>query len=143
MKKIIYILFIGLLLSGCNKQTDKTLVCNKNEKLNENDVFQKIESTYIDNKIAFANLDIKIVVSDRYVEYINVLEQQLLESYNEFRDKAGVTFSSIKGDSDIKVLIGVDFSKINAPIEALGLINDQSTYDDAYKTFTEMGYSCK
>ncbi len=143
MKKIIYLFIMILIFSGCSKQNDKTLICNKSEKLKDTDIFQKIESNYIDNKLSFANLDIKMVVNERYTEYINILEEQLLETYSEFRDKPGITFSSIKGESDIKVLIGVDFSKISGSIESLGLINDQSTYEDALKTFTEMGYICK
>ena len=141
-KKLMCLLLVLLITSGCNKETSKTIICTKNSKMEENDIVQRVEANFINNKLTSSDLEIKLVISERYIQYIDLLEEQLLNSYNEFNNKDGITLSTVKETDNIKLKISINFTKLIEPIESLGLINDQSSSEDVYYSFSSMGYTC-
>ena len=144
MKKIILMLSLVLIiLSGCKKETDKKLICTKNSKIEENDIVEVLETYFVEDKISVANLETRLIVNEKYKEYVDVLEQQLIANYSEYQNKKGIDFSILKGTEDVKVIIKINFKELTESLESLGIMNDDSTYLDISKTLPTIGFVCK
>lgn len=151
MKKILYV-FIAILMlgvfSGCEKE-EKTTTCtidrssySETQKLTGKRNVEQLELTYVYENSLF-NIDSFNDLTDEQKEQIKTTMLTNLgfdkTSYDGFeiivdiQDKMTVTMKIdiAKADTSVTKKVGIDFSSTNL------------NYDDAVKSYEDIGYTCK
>ena len=144
-RKILLVLLLCLLVTGCGEKKieNKTLVCKINSVILENEVEERLSAQFVEDNLKSANLEVKMLVNEKYIDYKDILETNLLNSYVDYQNKEGITFNLLNEENSIKLNISIDFEKIESDsMNVLGLNSEQNTYNDAYETLTKNGFIC-
>lgn len=144
MKKKILVILCLLVLSGCNSQDkSKNLRCEKSDIVSENTVNEVITATFDDEEIKTADIKIETLIAEKYLPYIDTLEENMKNMYADYYDKQGITINMAMGNNSIILKINIDFDILGDDTKnLLGFSNIISTYGETKKEFEKSGYSC-
>lgn len=151
MKKALYIFIAVLMLgtfSGCGKE-EKTTTCtidrssyNETQKLTGKDKVEQLEMTYVYDNSLF-NIETLNTLTDEQKEQIKTsmltnlgFDKTSYEGFEilvDIQDKMTVTMKIdiAKADTSVTKKVGIDFTNTNLD------------YDDAVKSYEDLGYTCK
>lgn len=142
MKKALLIIGLIFFMTGC---TTKTLTCTKEDNsVKDMKTHQKAEVTFSSNKVVKLYSEATVEVSGIYKNYVNQLEQSLLQSFTSLKDKKGVTVVSDKKEDRIVVKATIDINKLDKETKkTFNLVDTKQDYEQTKKELKDQGYTCK
>ena len=144
-KKILMLSLLLVFISGCSsKDTSKNLRCEKSEVVSENTINEVITATFENDNIKTADIKIETVVAEKYIPYIDSLEEDLKTKYEGYYNKSGIDINIAVGTSSITTKINVIFDNLNDESkQVLGFSELISTYAETKSSLENSGYKCK
>ena len=154
MKRIIALLFILCLISGCSKEkTDDNkerisstgeLLCGyKENRVDENIYYSSLyQYKFDEHGILSEIVDKEIIEFEKDDKQIKKdYEKELNEAMKDYKDKKGVKASKKLEDKKYTITITIDVKELNEEDkEDYVIAEDRIT---AYKVFTAAGYTCE
>ena len=141
MKKsiiIIMTLFV-LFATGCK---EKNLICKKENIFSENVASYVINANFKNDKVNNMRFEIETNVAEKYIEYLDILEKELLENYVYYQNKEGIKLNTSKNNNIITLDINIEFNKLNEELKKDLGISENSSYRNAKKSLESSGFVC-
>lgn len=139
MKKNIIILLLLVFITGCK---NKQLSCSMEKIVSENVVSYEVNANFDKNRINNMHFKMQTTVADKYIDYAHILEQEILDNYQDFQNKEGIKINTSRNNNNVILDIDIDFSIFNEELKKDLGINSDSNYKDAKKSLESSGYIC-
>lgn len=142
MKKIVCLLLLCILLSGCS---NKTLNCEKiDTSLYDMSLKQTLTVKFNGKEVNNIYMHSVINVSGVYKKYTKILEESIIEEFKNLKDDKAVEIKSKTDDKKVDVSIDVDLKNTNEDTKKkISLINTNQSIENAKKELENQGYKCK
>lgn len=146
MKKSIAVLSLLLVLVvGCSKKdTSKSLRCEKSSVVSENTINEVVTATFENDNIKTSDIKIETIVAEKYIPYIDHLEEQMKEKYKDYYNKGGIDINIATGTGSVNTKININFDNIDDETKTILNLNETvSTYNETKQSLEKSGYKCK
>lgn len=142
MKKIVFLLTLCLLLSGCSL---KNLNCEKVDTSSEDlKLKQSLDVKFKGKEVVNINMHSVINVSGVYKKYTKILEESITEEFKNLKDDKAVNITSKTDDNKVDVYIYIDLKNMSDESKKkISLINTKQSIANAKKELEKQGYKCK
>lgn len=139
MKKLTLFVLISILLTGCSS---KTLTCTKTEEKDPGATVKKQVIVFENNKLKNMEVNMDLKLNDSYQDYSSMIKKSFEKSFEEYKNKKGITLNIQEKSNVITVNIKADYNKLNDESKKLMKITDTS-YKSVKKSVQKDGYTCK
>ena len=138
MKKIICMLTIIILMTGCEKE--EKLNCVMTDKQDDFTLNQTVSGTFSGDKLISATFELKYEVKNN--QLINQIKQNSKETYNKYSKENGIQIKENTKKNIYTYQINFDTNKTSDNIlDTFGLIGDNKLA--IIDRLTKDGYTCK
>ena len=142
MKKVLLLGVLTLLITGC--KSTKFLNCTLKQQISENTIKQDISATFMGDNVSELTMSVETLLGEQYVEHIDDFVEQIDKQFEGYKGKKGITTETIKKDSSVIFNMNINVPEMNEESKnTLGIMDTESSYDDAKKSLESNGYTCK
>lgn len=141
MKKVIVVLTVCLLLSGCN---EKKLECEKKDNYWESiDVVENYELTFDGKEITDISYDKDMKVTGDLINDMEILRRSYASDY-EMIDSSDLVVESNVDNDKIEIEVDANYNKLSdEEKKVFSEITDKSSLEETKKLLESKGYKCK
>ena len=140
MKKIVMIIMLLVLTTGCSKK----LVC---EKITEEDIITTTETLmvgYQNDSVKNIQIDLKAALKKKYDTYAETVENKLKEQFKKYENIKGISVTSTSNDHIVNVHLYIKLDEMKEKDKnELKLINLKENYNQLKKTLEKEKYQCQ
>ncbi len=139
MKKILFILFLLFLTTGCSKK----LVCVKSDQQDDIRTDETFITTYRDHTVSSIQINLESVLSKKYESYAETIEKNLKKQFEKYENMKGISLTSSHQDHIIRIELFIELSKMREQDKKkLHFIHLKDNYEDVKKVLEKQKYQC-
>lgn len=143
MKRIILLVVSVMLITGCSNQKEKVLECTKETVQNENKIIDTIITTYNKDNVSNMEFQTETILADKYLEYIDIFENQINSSFENYKEKNGIDINITKTNSKIVLNMIINVLSLDDETKRdLSITDTYSSYKKAKNILEQDGYIC-
>ena len=143
MKRIILLVVSVMLITGCSNQKEKVLECTKETMQNENKIIDTIITTYNKDNVSNMEFQTETILADKYLEYIDIFENQINNSFENYKEKNGIDINITKTNSKIVLNMIINVLSLDDETKRdLSITDTYSSYKKAKNILEQNGYIC-
>lgn len=110
------LLFLIILCTGCSNV--QTLTCTKSNNDNGFAMDEKFVFNFESKKVNFLDLNLSFSLDDNYLEYVDIVNNNIEKILNTYQNEEGITVSTLEELNNIVVNVKVDYTKVATEINS-------------------------
>lgn len=133
---------LSLLMTGCD--SSNRLNCTLEQDVSGNTVKQNIVATFSGDNVLNLTMNVETILEEQYIEHIDTFVDQIDMQFENYKGKKGITTNTAKKDNSVVFNMDINVDEMDDDAKnTLGIVDTESSYEDAKKSLENAGYTCK